>query len=497
MGYMKNILELQTQIERANGDLNAEACFRCELARELAEAGDFEAARRAMGQFWQTVGIPPKLDGLNQGAGAELLLRAGSLTGWIGSTQQLAEAQDLAKDLLSAAMTILDRHEDIEKQAEARVEIAYCYWREGSFDESRILLEEALSLLGKTGSRQKARALKNMAIVASSRGDLPEALSLLTEAEPLYDDTLSHALRGGFHNQMALVLRNIWEDGAHPDYLDRALIHLTAASVHFEQAGSQRYQAVVENNLGELYIELKRFTEAHEHLERARRLATLLKDRFHLALMDDTLANLHLAANHPSEAAEVAKHALAQLDPGGERAMIVRVQTTYGKAMARLAHFEQAQEVLLEAREIAELIDDHDGRANVNLTMIEELGDYLHPTELVSLYNQANVAHGQSIERATLRRLRRCSTRVLAAISVELGFDADSYDTPLEEKMKRFEAALVKSALRSAHGQITPAARLLGMSHQLLDYSLKHKHRELLGKRVPARRRFRSLVKRT
>ena len=53
----------------------------CERAKELEEAGKFEDARLTLGEFWQRIGDRPKLDGLEGAVGAELLLRAGALSG--------------------------------------------------------------------------------------------------------------------------------------------------------------------------------------------------------------------------------------------------------------------------------------------------------------------------------------------------------------------------------------------------------------------------------
>ena len=40
------------------------ARLRCEAARELEEAGNYEAARVAMGELWQRIGERPHLKGL-------------------------------------------------------------------------------------------------------------------------------------------------------------------------------------------------------------------------------------------------------------------------------------------------------------------------------------------------------------------------------------------------------------------------------------------------
>src|SRR5438093_1132600 len=78
----------------------------CARAKGLEEAGKFEEARLILNEFWQRIGERPKLDGLDRPVRAELLLRVGALSGWIGSTNQIPGAQEIAKDLISESSAI-------------------------------------------------------------------------------------------------------------------------------------------------------------------------------------------------------------------------------------------------------------------------------------------------------------------------------------------------------------------------------------------------------
>lgn len=258
---------------------NERAEFRCQLAKEFEETGNYEAAREAMGELWRSIGHRPVLDDLDQTTAAEVLLRAGVLTGWIGSVEQIEGAQEIAKDLISESIAIFETLENTEKLAEAQMELGHCYWREGAFDDARVWLKEALSRLPDEAGDVKAITLLRLAAVEGSANRFNEALRLNIEAAPLFEKSTNHALKGKFHNQFGFVERNLGD-------IDRALIEYTAASYHFEQAGHTRYQACVENNLGFLFGTIKRFREAHEHLDRAQALFTRLKDRVHIAQVD-------------------------------------------------------------------------------------------------------------------------------------------------------------------------------------------------------------------
>src|SRR5215213_8818138 len=81
----------------------------CELAKGLEEAGEFESAQETLRPFWDGLLHRPKTNGLTNEATAELLLRTGTLTGWLGSAKQVAGAQDAAKDLISESGALFEK----------------------------------------------------------------------------------------------------------------------------------------------------------------------------------------------------------------------------------------------------------------------------------------------------------------------------------------------------------------------------------------------------
>src|SRR5436190_18362087 len=77
----------------------------CELAKGLEEAGEFEQAAETLSPFWTGLLNGPETKGVEPRAKAELLLRSGTLTGWLGSAKQVSGAQEVAKDLISESAT--------------------------------------------------------------------------------------------------------------------------------------------------------------------------------------------------------------------------------------------------------------------------------------------------------------------------------------------------------------------------------------------------------
>ncbi|HYE65028.1 MAG TPA: sigma 54-interacting transcriptional regulator, partial [Pyrinomonadaceae bacterium] len=388
--------------------------LRCSLAKDLEDAGNYEAACRAMGELWRRVGERPELDQLDQRTAAEVLLRIGSLSGWVGSARQITGAQEAAKDLISESIAIFETLDERAKAAEAQTEMAWCYWREGAFNEARIVLQNAVTQLGDQAGDLKAVALLRSAIVEIGANQLSDALRILTDASPLFEVSGNHALKGNFHNTLANVLENLIASVCREDYTDRALIEYAAASFHFEQAGHTRHRARVENNLGFLLYKAAKFREAHEHLDRARRLFVNLKDSGCVAQVDETRARALLAQGQNSEAERAVRSAVQTLENGGEQALLAEALTTHGRALARLGRHAQARAALERAMEVAEQTGDSGGAGRAALTIIEELNDQLTPDETHAIYGCADQLLARSQHPETLDRLRLCARRVIA-----------------------------------------------------------------------------------
>src|ERR1043166_1147418 len=316
--------------------LDERARLRCQLAKELEEVGNYEAAREAMGELWSRVGERPVLDGLDEATAAEVLLRVGVLTGWLGSTKQIEGAQEIAKNLISESITRFETLKNTTKIAEAQMELGHCYWREGS-------LKEALSRLDDKDVNLKAVPLSRLATVEKVTNRLSDALHLLVEAAPLFEESDNPTIQGRFHNEYAQVLRKLSATEHRSDYVDRALIEYAAASYHFEQASHTRYQACVENNLGFLFCTIMDFAEAHQHLDRAQALFTSMKDSVHTAQVDDTRARVLLAEGRVPEAERIVRAAVQVLERGGEQSLLAEALTTHGITLARMGDHERAR----------------------------------------------------------------------------------------------------------------------------------------------------------
>lgn len=389
--------------------------LRCALAKELEQAGNYEAARGAMGDLWDRVGERPALRNLDERAAAEVLLRVGSLSGWIGGARQIAGAQETAKNLITESAIMFRSLGEEEKAAEAQIEIAWCYWREGAFDEARIILGEALSQLAEADVELKALALVRCAEVERAANRLNDALRILTESAILVEASVDHTLKGKFHTTLATVLKNLGASERRDDYIDRALIEYAAASYHFEQAGHLRFRAAVENNLGLLHLAAGRYTEAHDHLDQARRLFVSLKDDLHCAQVDETRARGLLAQGQNSDAERVIRAAVHTLEQGDQHALLAEALATHGTALARLSRYAPARVALERATVKAEEGGDREGAGRAALTLVEELRKHLTLDEMQGQYERADRLLSSSQHRETRERLYQCARYLITA----------------------------------------------------------------------------------
>jgi two-component system chemotaxis response regulator CheY len=486
--------QLLQEIADPTLDRISRARLRCRLAKELEDIGNYEAAREAMGELWPGVGSPPVLDELDDATAAEVVLRVGVLTGWLGSTRQIEGAQEAAKNLISESIARFEGVQDTDKVAEAQMELGHCYWREGGYNEARVWLNEALGRLSDKATYVKAVTLSRLATLEKVSNRLNDALHLFRQAAPFFQTCANHSIRGRFHNSYANLLVVLGHGEGRQDYIDQALIEYAAASYHFEQAGHTRYQACVENNLGFLFFTIKNYGEAHEHLDRAQALFTSMKDSVHTAQVDDTRAKVLLAEGRPAEAERLVRSAVQTLERGGQQSLLAEALTTHGLTLARLGSQKIARLTLQRAIEVAQNGGDLDAAGLAALTIIEELGEHLPAQDLIATYDRAADLLSRSGNREFKDRLIPASRRVLFLIG--------SIPTPpnwrgfnLYDAVVRFEARLIELALREAGGVVSRAAELLGIGRTSLDAMLhKGRHVALAYLRTPVEPRRSSLM---
>jgi CheY-like chemotaxis protein len=492
MYLAKTFLE---EIDNPSLTANERASLRCRLARHQEAAGDYDAAREAMAELWQGIGARPVLVGLDDETKAQVLQRAGALTGWLGSANQVEGSQEMAKDLISESVRMFEELGNRNRVGEARSDLAVCYWRAGAYDEARVTLQEALAEFDERDVEQRAIALIWKAEVERASQRLNEALRVYNETAPLFAEVTDHSLAAHFHNGLANVLNQLSSAENREHYTDRALMEYAAASFHFEQAGHTRYQACVENNIGSLFGIIGNFEDAHEHLDRAQVLMTRLKDNVHLGQVDETRARVLLAEGRIVEAEKTARAAVRRLGKGDELSLLAEALTTHGIALVRLDHSDQALAALERAIAVAEQVGDFESAGVSALTIIELLGASLSNEEVWATIDHVGVLIERTQETATLRRLVTAFRSLFLTRAVPAPPDWNGFS--LKHAARRYEGHLIRLALKQTGGKVTAAARLLGFRHhQSLISLIASRHKELIetGARTAVRARRHHII---
>jgi tetratricopeptide (TPR) repeat protein len=472
-------------------DADEYALLSCRRAAEFIFVGQFEDAREVLGGFWRGVGARPSPGALSAQATAEVLLQCGVLSGWMGSSRHIADAQEAAKDLLSEALRFFETLGQQSKVSEARYELSICYWRAGALDEARITLTKALQGLGAADSELRVKILVRQTLIEISAHRYREAWDILKEAEPVFEST-SDALKGRWHGQRALVLLQLATTERRDEYFDRAIIEFTAAIFHYEQAKHERLWGASLNNLAFLLYKLGRYTEAHEQLDRARQVFARLNDSGVAAQVDETRARVFVAEGRYAEAKGVIAGAVSALREGGEQALLADALVVEGGVLARLGDYDASVSTLAEAVSIAETAGAPESAGHAALSLVEEHGGArLSEEELIETYRRADELLARTQDADDMARLRACAQVVLGRLSG--GHIPEGFSLP--RAVRAYEARFIERALVDEGGSVSRAARRLGVKHQSLAHSLQTRHRELSAARTPAVPRKRSIIR--
>src|SRR5262249_34999539 len=196
---------------------------------------------------------------------------------------------------------------------------------------------------------------------------------------------------------------------------------------------------------------INRYEQAHEHLDHSRRVFGNLKDAVSAAQVDETRACVFLAEGRIAEAERKVLSALRVQEKHGNVYLITEALITYGRVLARSERYSAALGTFRRAIELADTAGLANRAAEAIVATYRELGSHL----VISDGGQLLSGHGVGQDKLAMER------------------------------------EVIRLALDQTNGWVTRAARLAGMSHQVLSYALRTRHQDLLHMRKPPQDRKR------
>ncbi|HSE16686.1 MAG TPA: winged helix-turn-helix domain-containing protein [Pyrinomonadaceae bacterium] len=385
---------------------NEEVQVLCAVAREQIDIGNYDAGCLMLRNWWSP-GKWPNLNGLSSHGAADLLFTTGSLAGCLASTGHLPKGHKHAEELLSGSIGIFEHVGAKRRAAEARIELALSYYRQGIFSVSRNSLLRVLGELESEDSELRSLALIRLGVVERHAGHIADSLTRFEEAYPFLQDG-GPILTGRYYHEMGSTLQAIALEEDRPDYVDTSTHHFQRAFYEFAAIGQHRYAAVVENNHGLLLLKLGRFEEAEARLVHARKLFEEFNDVIRASQVDDSLARLYIATNRLDWADLASQRAVSCLEANDEEALLAEALSTRGLLFCKLKRFMEARAILEGASRIAERCSDFEGASRALLILFEEMCSHLDQSDqyYVAARMRGILEHTQTA--STRSRLTKC-----------------------------------------------------------------------------------------
>lgn len=385
---------------------NEEVQVCCAIGREQIDIGNYKAACRILRPWW-SFGVWPKLEGLNYRSCADLLFTVGELAGCVASTKQLPGGQKHSEELLNGSIALFEQLGIRKLAAEGRIELAYCYFRQGLYDVGRATLTRVLAEITVDCWELRSLALIRLGALERHAGRVKEALTILSEATTLAKLCGPWAT-GRCHLELASTYSELAIADKLANYFDEAKTFYSRALYEFVGIGNHRLSAITQNNLGVTMLSIGDYNTAELHLLQARKTLDSFDDRIRCAQVDDSLAQLYVAQERFNDADISIQRAIQTIEKGDEDAFLTEALTTKGLIYCKLKRHSQAKTVLENAYRLAQRCGDIEGAGKSLAVLVEEMFDLLGPEEqsdiAIRVVEIVRSSQGLSIN----KRLQKC-----------------------------------------------------------------------------------------
>jgi tetratricopeptide (TPR) repeat protein len=356
----------------------------------LEKVGDYEKAFELLREFWSDITELPDVSQLPSGIAAEILLRCGSIVGFLGNLKQIPNAQEHSKNILTTARAKFIELYKPEKIAECETYLASTYYRRGEIKEASIWIEESLShkLNNQDSIRFYSHIIKAVILLAESKYN-----EVITYLESIHSnfESADYYLRGCYCTNLSLAYKNI-------NKLDESLRYLNFARFCHQKSKHLSYLASVENNLAQLYKLRGEFSKAFESVENAIELYTNINDARWKALAIDTKAQIFIAQEDFESAVNFADDAIALLNFGDNAGILAEIYLTKATALISMGNIAEAVLSMSEAIQLAKITGESQVKRISQSFELAWLSKF--PPKIKKLYSELekNIASENDIE---------------------------------------------------------------------------------------------------
>jgi tetratricopeptide (TPR) repeat protein len=388
----------------------------CAIVREQIDVGNYDGGCKILRPWW-SFGNWPKLDGLNQQSCADLLFTTGELAGFVASSTQLQRGQRHAEELLHGSVALFEQLGLKSRAAEARIELALCYHRQGLFDIARSTLIRVIADLSDENWELRSLALMRLGSLERHAGRLKDALTQINQATHLAE-LCGPWTTARCHLELASIYKDLAIAENVPFYSAEAAHFYLKALHEFDAIGHHRYVAIVENNMGLLLLSLEDYKQAEVHLVRSRKLLNGFSDSLRCAQVDETLARLYIQTEQYDLAKTAIERAIQIFELADNEVLLAESLTTYGVIACKVGRYNEAQKSFESAYKISERCSDNEGAGLALLIMFEEMGDHLERIEKIRVAERLKGLFA-STQKTTLKtRVRKSLAEIDPSIIV-------------------------------------------------------------------------------
>lgn len=317
-----------------------------EEARNAELCRDTESLRKTLQVVWN-IEETPNFNPYDDAIKAQLLRLCGVFLSFYGFARTLKNYQLRGKDLLTNAIEIFETKKLLDKAAEAKINLAFCYWNLGEINECETILEVVESDFGKNLLHPVyLQICINRLLIYFWSQDIESALKIIEEINVPMQSCPDVRLQTMFNTQAGIFYR------ASKKY-DKAVFHLNEAIRLAKTVNNHLYVAMNFNNLAYLHKEKGDFEVALGCSSKSIHRVQQIGNQGFLPHFLDTKALIYLDWNKPEKALETIDQANDYFYQGEDYNGLTAALWTKVRCLIRLGRREDAFVTFAELEQIA------------------------------------------------------------------------------------------------------------------------------------------------